>query len=222
MLGDAADRNVLDTAGSRHAALVIVALPDFETAFAAVRSARALNAAVRILARAHHADGRNRLMRVGATEVIQPELEAASTLIRHALQGFDLPRDRVLAYLDLFRRAMEATRPTEMPPSKAFPELREIAVGTGELADQSLRHARIRERFGITVVALTRGDGDTVIHPSADAVIRSGDRVLVFGLPEQIVAFERGARAEPSSIPSALTPGRRGPGPSVSSPDGST
>jgi hypothetical protein len=154
--------------------------------------------------------------------VIQPEFEAASTLIRHALRGLDLPRDRVLAYLDLFRRAMEATPPTEMSPGKALPELREIAVGTGELADQSLRHGRIRERFGVTVVALTRADGDTVIHPSADAVIRPGDRVLVFGLREQIAAFEQGAHAEPSSLPSALPPGRRGPGPSASSPDGST
>lgn len=222
VLADAADRTVLETVGSRHAALIIVALPDFRSAFAAVRNARALNPAVRILARAQHAEGRERLTAAGATEVIQPEFEAASTLIRHALRGLDLPRDRVLAYLDLFRRAMEATPPTEMPPGTALPELREIAVGAGELADQSLRHARIRERFGVTVVALTRGDGDTVLHPSADVVIRRGDRVLVFGLREQIAAFEQGARAEPGSVPSALPPGRRGPGPSASSPDGST
>lgn len=124
--GDAADASVLDAAGVPDAALVIVALPDIESAEAAVRQARALNPAARILARAHHAEGRERLQRVGASEVIQPEFEAASTLIRHALRGLDLPRDRVLAYL-------------------------------GRL--------------------------------------RAGDRVLVFGLPEQIAAFEREARA---------------------------
>jgi K+:H+ antiporter len=196
VFGNAADRGILDTVGSRHATLVIVALPDIESAYAAVRNARALNGAVRILARAHHAEGKDRLMTAGATEVIQPEFEAASTLIRHALRGFDLPRDRVLAYLELLRKAMEATPPTEMPSGQALPELREISVGVGGLADQSLRDARIRERFGVTVVALTRANGDSLLHPSADAVIRSGDRVLVFGLAEQIAAFERGAQTE--------------------------
>jgi CPA2 family monovalent cation:H+ antiporter-2 len=196
VFGDCADRGVLDLVGTRQAALVIVALPDIASAYATVRNARALNGTARILARAHHAEARDRLVAAGATEVIQPEFEAASTLIRHALRGLDLPRDRVLAYLDLLRKAMEATPPTEMPSGIALPELREISVDAGDLAHQSLRDARIRERFGVTVVALTRADGDTLLHPSADAVIRPGDRVLVFGLGEQIAAFERGVQTE--------------------------
>jgi hypothetical protein len=38
--------------------------------------------------------------------------------------------------------------------------------------------------------------GDTLLHPSPDAVVRPGDRVLVFGLHDQIAAFEREVRAE--------------------------
>ena len=196
VFGDSANRGILDTAGSRLASLVIVALPNLESACAAVRNVRALNGAVRILARAHRAEGSERLMAAGATEVIQPEFEAASTLIRHALRGLDLPRDRVLAYLDLLRKAMEVTPPTEMPSGETLPELREISVDVGGVADRSLRDARIRERFGVTVVALTRADGDTLLHPSPDAVVRPGDRLLVFGLREQIAAFEREARTE--------------------------
>ncbi len=97
MFGDAAGLGTLEAAGTRRAVLVIVALPEIESAYAAVRSARALNGTVRILARAHHTGGRDRLIAAGATEVIQPEFEAASTLIRHALRGLDLPRDRVLS-----------------------------------------------------------------------------------------------------------------------------
>jgi Trk K+ transport system NAD-binding subunit len=174
----------------------MVTLPDIESAYAAVRNARALNGTVRILARAHHPEGRDRLMAAGATEVIQPEFEAASTLIRHALRGLDLPRERVLAYLDLLRKAMAATPSTEMSSGKTLPELKEISVDAGGVADQSLRDARIRERFGVTVVAVTRADGDTLLHPSPDAVVRPGDRVLVFGLREQIAAFEQEVRAE--------------------------
>jgi CPA2 family monovalent cation:H+ antiporter-2 len=195
VFGDSADRGILDKVGTRHASLVIVALPDIESAYATVRNARALNRAVSILARAHHVELRDRLVAAGATEVIQPEFEAASTLIRHALRGLDLPRDRVLAYLDVLRKAMQVTPATDIPSGKALPELREVSVDADRLVDQSLRDARIRERFGVTVVALTRAGGDTLLHPSPDAIVRPGDRVLVFGLRDQIAAFEKEARA---------------------------
>jgi CPA2 family monovalent cation:H+ antiporter-2 len=196
VFGDAADVAVLEAAGIREAAQVIVAVPDIDVAHAAVRKARALNGAARILARAHHPGGRERLIAAGATEVIQPEFEAASTLIRHALRGYDLPRERVLAYLELFRKAMDATPPAEMTMGEAFPELKEVPVDTGGLADQSLRESRIRERFGVTVVGVTRADGTMILHPSADVVVHPGDRVLVFGLSEKISAFESEARSE--------------------------
>jgi Trk K+ transport system NAD-binding subunit len=196
LLGDAADRGVLDRAGIQDAALVMVTLPDVERADATVHHARALNPTVRILARAHHPAGHDRLMAAGATEVIQPEFEAASTLIRHALRGFDLPRERVLAYLDRLRQAMDATPPTPMPAGITLPELKEIPVRGGGIADVSLRDSRIRERFGVTVMAISRSEGGTLLHPSPDAVIRPGDGLLVFGLGEQIGAFEREAAAE--------------------------
>lgn len=41
-----------------------------------------------------------------------------------------------------------------------------------------------------------RAGGETVLHPSPDAVIHAGDRVLVFGLPEQVGVFEREAGTE--------------------------
>ena len=196
VFGDAAEADVLEAAGAREAAQVIVAVPDIDVAHAAVRNARSLNREARILARAHQPTGTERLITAGATEVIQPEFEAASTLIRHALRGLDLPRDRVLAYLDLLRRAMDATSPTATTTGSALPELKEVAVDTGRLADRSLRESRIRERFGVTVVALTRADGDMILHPSADVVVHPGDRVLVFGLGDKISVFETETRAE--------------------------
>jgi len=196
VFGDAADIDLLEAAGAREAAQVIVAVPDIDVAYAAVRNARSLNDDARILARAHERAGAERLINAGATEVIQPEFEAASTLIRHALRGLDLPRDRVLAYLDLLRKAMDAPAPTVTTTGGALPELREVAVDAGHLADQSLREARIRERFGVTIVALTRADGTMILHPSPDVLVHPGDRVLVFGLGDKIALFETEARAE--------------------------
>src|SRR5438445_35971 len=74
---------------------------------AAVRNIRTLNPTVPILARTHERAHHEALRQAGATEVIQPELEAATTLIRHALRRLSLPRESVLAYLEQYRDALE-------------------------------------------------------------------------------------------------------------------
>jgi CPA2 family monovalent cation:H+ antiporter-2 len=161
-----------------------------------VRGVRALSPLVPILARAHSAAGRDGLVESGATEVIEPELEAAATLIRHALRKLSLPQTRVLEYLTRFRGAMN---PAGAEPgagsgtAEALPEVHEIALIAGALADLSLGEARIRERFGVTVVSVERPGGDAVLNPSADTRLRAGDRLRVFGLPEQVAAFRHEA-----------------------------
>jgi CPA2 family monovalent cation:H+ antiporter-2 len=193
LFGDASSDHILETASVGRAALVVVAVPEIEAAYLAVRRVRARNPRVPILARAHHAAGRERLSRAGATEIIQPEVEAASTLIRHALRRLALPRDRVLAYLERFRVAMDDA-PTGAAPGEPLPQISEVVLDDSpQLTDRSLRDARIRERFGVTVVALTRANGDLVLHPGAETILRPGDTVRVFGRRAQIEAFRQGA-----------------------------
>jgi CPA2 family monovalent cation:H+ antiporter-2 len=189
LYGDAGRRSTLERAGVREAALLIVALPDVEHARLAVRAARSLNAHVPMLVRAHGRAQSDALQRDGASEVIQPELEAAGTLIRHALARLQLPKSLALDYLERFRDAMGSA---QAPPSgpDAMPEVREVAVGSDAVADQSLRESRIRERFGVTVVAVVR-EGDVVLNPPPDTMLRPGDRVRLFGLPAQIDRFVR-------------------------------
>jgi K+:H+ antiporter len=189
--GDATRRRVLERAGAAGAALVVVALPEIDRANMVVRNVRTLNRDAPVLVRSHDPSALDTLLRAGATEIIQPEVEAAATLIRHALRRLALPQDRVLAYLDRFHRAMVMDAGAEVSSRDHLPQLADVTLGPGALADQSLREARIRERLGVTVVAVTHvsGGGDTVVNPSAETILRAGDRVRVFGLPEQIAAF---------------------------------
>ena len=111
LYGDASHRELLMKAGAAGASLIIVALPEIESAALAVGRIRDLNANVPILARAHGVAEAERLVTVGATEVIQPEVEASATLIRHALAWFGIPKDRVLDYVEQYRQSMEAKQP---------------------------------------------------------------------------------------------------------------
>jgi CPA2 family monovalent cation:H+ antiporter-2 len=193
VFGDASSEHILDAAGVAGAALVVVAVPQVERAYLAVRHVRSRHPDVPILARAHTFADRDRLTSAGATEVIQPEVEAASTLIRHALRRLDLPRERVLEYLERFRVAMDDALPGA-PPGEALPQIADVLLlEAPRLTDQSLRQSRIRESFGVTVVALTRSNGDVVLHPPPETILRPRDSVRVFGRPDQIEAFRREA-----------------------------
>jgi CPA2 family monovalent cation:H+ antiporter-2 len=187
LFGDAAHRGHLVHSGADRASLVIVALPEVERARLVVRAVRGVNPGVPILARAHGGPEAERLREVGATEIIQPEVEAAATLIRHALRRLALPKERALAYLERYRGAMEPEAVTA-PAAPSLPEVREVVLPDGRLAGLTLREAQVRERFGVTVVGITRRD--SVVHnPSPDTRLRAGDTVKIFGLPEQVDSF---------------------------------
>jgi monovalent cation:H+ antiporter-2, CPA2 family len=194
VFGDAAQRVILAAAQVERASLVILAIPENDRARQAVRRIRTSNPTVQILARVHDLAWRARLMDAGAAEVIQPEEEAASTLIRHALERLSLPRERVLAYLNRFRGGMERAKAEAEEASSGLPQLREVSLRGGDLVGQSLGEARMRERFGVTVVAVTRVTGEEIADPTAETVLRRGDRVRLFGLPQQIDTLLSGSQ----------------------------
>ena len=194
LFGDAGNRRVLLHAGAASATLVIVALPHIRPAERAVRAVRHLNPTVPLLARAHGRLEAEALRRLGVNEVIQPEVEASATLIRHTLALLGLPKERAIAYLERFRGAMLTGRAADGAEPTELPHVEEVRLAPGEFADESLREAKIRERFGVTVVAVTRAEG-VVFNPAPETVLRAGDVLRVFGLAAQIADFAAQARA---------------------------
>jgi monovalent cation:H+ antiporter-2, CPA2 family len=188
LYGDAAHPHLLEAAGVSRAPLVVVTLPDADHARLAVARARAINARVPVLARAHRREAGESLRTAGATTVVEPEVEAAAAFIRHAFHHLAVPDERLAVYLDRFREAMSAGSP-RLESAAGLPDVREVRLRPGPLADTTLREAQVRERFGVTIVAITHPDGSLVVNPPADAILRAGDRLRVFGLPAQIEAL---------------------------------
>jgi CPA2 family monovalent cation:H+ antiporter-2 len=195
LYGDATHPHLLEAAGVSRAPLVAVTLPDPDKARLAVARARAINARVPLLARAHRREIGASLRTAGATAVVEPEVEAAAAFIRHAFHHLGLPDERLAAYLDRFREAMSAG-PARLQAVAGLPDVREIRLRPGPLADSTLRDAQVRERFGVTVVAITHADGSIIVNPPADAILRAGDRLRVFGLPAQIEALAAAGQDE--------------------------
>jgi monovalent cation:H+ antiporter-2, CPA2 family len=108
IFGNCAEAHILEHAGLSRASLLIVTVPDLDRARMAIINARKLNPNLPIMARAQRREEYQFLMDAGATEVVQPELEASATFIRHACGHFlKLPDIQIREYLRTFRITME-------------------------------------------------------------------------------------------------------------------
>ncbi len=189
LFGDATHERILQQANTQSASLVFLTLPEGNKNQVVIRNIRRQNSTVRILARAQTRSDHEALLQAGASEIIQPELEASATMIRHALDYLKLPADQTSPYLERFREAVGAAQAVPSVAQAPLPNVYEFEVDGSAFVDQSLREARIRERFGVTVVAVRRGSGELLVNPAADTVIKAGDTIRVFGLRDQIANF---------------------------------
>lgn len=205
--GDAGSQPVLRSAGAAGARLAVVAIPDFERTRQAVRAIRELNPNVSILARSSHPDQRVSLIEAGATEVIQPEFEAAQTLIRHSLEALGIPHSELKNYLQQQREVEYLGSSFAMLPADLhLLKTKTVLIGRGRFDDVSLRRARLRERAGVWVLSVRRRDGTEILDPTADTILRAGDEVTILGLPDQIALFESLNRESPSGSGQRMRP----------------
>jgi len=184
--GDASHERILEESHTNDAALVILTLPDGEKNELITRTVRHLNATVPILTRSHTRSDQEGLVNAGASRVIQPELEASATMIDYALEYLKLPADQASQYLERFRDAIGTAHTLPSTDRNPLPGVFEFLADNLPVVDQSLRESRIRERYGVTVVAVERNSGELIVNPSPDTVIMRGDKIRVFGLREQI------------------------------------
>lgn len=192
--GEAASEPVLRQAGATAARLALVAIPDFERTRLAVRQLRKINSTLHILARSTEVQQRAPLIAAGASEVIQPEFEGAQTMLRHGLERLGVPFAEVREYMLQQRRlefSPEPPQPEPSPPASHLLQTSMIRIGLGAWTDSSLRSSRIRERTGVTVLAVRRADGTEIVNPDPDLMLLMGDEVTITGLPQQIALFER-------------------------------
>jgi trk system potassium uptake protein TrkA len=111
----------------------------------------------RVITKARTVTQQDILLKVGADEVILPEHEAGVRLARK------------LAAVD-FVDFMELTEDTGVV---------EI-IAPAQLVGKSLKETQIRQRYGLTIVAIHRGN-NVIISPGANEIIEEDDILVVLG-----------------------------------------
>jgi CPA2 family monovalent cation:H+ antiporter-2 len=114
LAGDASSPQLLDQCDLPRARVVAVTLPDSVAAAGAIRHVRARNPQLDVVARAGEAAVVGMLGAQGASEVVQPEFEAALEFVRHTLGSFTPDAARLEA--ELAARRDSYYRPADGAP----------------------------------------------------------------------------------------------------------
>lgn len=186
--GDTSDDAVLRDVGIARAAGMVVSLGDDRNTVFAVLSARALNPALRIVARAKDAASVQKIERAGADRVV---LESAIAGMRIASE---MVRPNVVQFID------EVLRDPKHPMQFA-----EIPVVDGaEVAGRTLGAVQLRRHADVIVVAVRTAEGRHRFNPNFDTVLVPGTVLIALGTAEQIAkarAFVSGQSSPGEVLP---------------------
>jgi voltage-gated potassium channel len=173
--GDATQEKVLREARIEQAAGLVAATTTDATNIYIVLTARSLNPKLRIIARVSEEAAEKHLLKAGADSVVSPYSFAGHRIAQSFL------RPNVLNFLDL---ATAREGGMEMV-------IEEICVvPDSPFADRTVGSSLIHRDFGIIVLAIKREQGKTIFNPTADAVIHSGDYLIVMGEPGNMTRLE--------------------------------
>ncbi|HZM51797.1 MAG TPA: cation:proton antiporter [Vicinamibacteria bacterium] len=199
LYGDAGNSEILDHAGLGRARALVVTIPDDPAAGLAVAAARRIAPSLPIVARASEAAGVKELAKLGADDVIHPELEGGLELLRHTLLHVGFPLREVQRYAQVVRRESYATDAHSNVEHEALHALLDAARNLditwvrvpdrGPVAGRTLAEVDLRARTGASVVALYR-DGALVPSLTPDFKLASGDRLGLIGDPAHVEAAE--------------------------------
>ena len=169
--GDAADDAVLKEAGVDRAASLTTALPTDAENLYVVLSARLLSDSLQIVARATEERAIGKLERAGADRVVSPLASGAVKMARFMLNP------HVEDFL-----AIADDRESDL-------ELADVQIVDGsDLCGKSLKESGLSEQ-GLMIIGIRRGDGERLMPPPPDAVIRAGDCLFTFGKSDAINAL---------------------------------
>jgi CPA2 family monovalent cation:H+ antiporter-2 len=185
VFGDAGKDLILRHAGVDRARLAVVAIPEFEAVRRCVAALRGIRGDLPILARAHQQRHHATLGEAGATEVIQPEVEAALTIVRHSLDLLGVDHRLARRHLEGTRAHWPEAMRTEGMTGESL-QAQEVTIRDQALSGQSIEKVSLRERSGAAIVSITRADGHEIVNPRSDEKLHAGDRLLAIGSREQL------------------------------------
>jgi voltage-gated potassium channel len=184
VVGDATHDETLRHAGVARARGLVAALNTDAGNVMAVLSAREMNPKIFIVARVGSAEAEGKLRRAGANRVVSPYQigghRLALALTRPVVNDF---LDRVYSFAD-----------------DIDVDIGQIVVtAESPLAGKTVRDSTLHEQHHVSILAMHRPSGETLLTPPPDTVIEAKAILIVIGAPDAVAALEKAHNAEEDS-----------------------
>mgnify|MGYP006281153859 FL=1 len=170
IIGDASSDPLLKEAGVEQArGLIAVVSSDAENVYTTL-TAKAINPAITIVARALGDESEPKLRTAGADRVIKPYEMVGRRIAQLVI------RPAMVEFVDTVARSNSGEITME-----------EITVSPdSRLVNVMLRDTDIRSRLNVIIVAIRRGEENLIYNPGPENAIEVGDRLVAIGRREQL------------------------------------
>jgi CPA2 family monovalent cation:H+ antiporter-2 len=193
--GDATRQALLEHLGVGKARAVVIALSDAAATRQVTVLVRAINRSCHIVARTRYVREVDALRELGADTVIPEELETSVEIVSRVLASYLVPRREIEAFVSEIRagdyemwRTPAGGRPSlfDLRQTLTDVEITTLRVDAGSTIDgQRLEDSELRRLYGVSVVAIRRGE-DLIPNPGGAERVLAGDLLVVLGLGEEI------------------------------------
>jgi CPA2 family monovalent cation:H+ antiporter-2 len=188
--GDASQPSVLEHLNIGAARVMAIVISDPAAVRAATLAARSMNPNLHIIARTRFLAEIGPLQNLGANEVIAEEFESSLEVFSRVLGKYLVPRQDIANFVahvraenyDMTRKLALQSAPLETLVEH-LPDVGVQAVRLeegSELAGKSLVECALRQKHGVTVVAIRKGEA-MLASPDANARLEIGDIVYLLG-----------------------------------------
>ena len=197
--GDATNDLILKHVHVQSARVVVIAISAHDATRKIVKTIRDFTETAYVIVRTRYVREVEDIIKLAANEVIPEEFETSIEIFARVLKKYLIPNAQIGTFINEIRADnYEFLRglPGEDGAHTALtvPEM-EIAVvhvqqGRNRIVGKSLEESGLREAFGVTVLAIRRGNS-YITKIRGEEVILQDDRIYLFGRPEDILKLNQ-------------------------------
>ena len=163
--GEAADEEVLESAGISRAKALATVLPDDKDNLMVTVTARQMSSTIRIVVRCVDARMGEKMVRAGASVSVSPNM------IGGLRMASEMIRPHVVNFLDLMLKEKSKTLRVD-----------EIAVTPDSpWAGKTIGDTEIHRKYDLLALAVRKPNGDNIYNPLGDLTLLAGDVLIVMG-----------------------------------------
>ncbi|RYD77530.1 MAG: potassium transporter KefB [Sphingobacteriales bacterium] len=198
--GDAIQEGIMHHVQILKARVLVVAIPDASASRGIVSLAHRLNPKLYIIVRTHYMQEMKPLYKLGANEVIPEEFETSIEIFTIVMLKYLVPRAEIDKFIASIRADGYQMFRTQAKPMLGFADFQQHISGidlstfvisaNSPLVSKSLAELNMRQAFKISLLAIVR-EGETVTNPESTVDLRAGDKIIVFGAPDDIFIFSQ-------------------------------